>query len=161
MFGHLQFDTSVRELSVSSAGEILHKPEDEPAWYETDFESEIQTETALSVDDSSKHLSSGNEHSFVASDPQSLSAKSNSDDDYTHSEKPSKSANIHYSISVSGLSHGRGSDTPFYSSDATHTRTSPQSPSVRRLKKDVTVQTYAEGLTYMWSSGRSFAVPVN
>ncbi|XP_060797298.1 uncharacterized protein C19orf44 homolog isoform X2 [Neoarius graeffei] len=151
-----KFDTSVRELSVPSAGEILHKSEDEPASYESDFESEVQTETALSVDDSSEHLSSGNEHSFVASDPQSLSAKSNSDDDYMHSEEPSKSASICDSISVSGLSHGKGSDTPFYSSDATHTHTSPR---VRQLKKDVTVQTRAERLPCMWSSDQAVLGP--
>lgn len=163
VFGHLQSDASPQELCVSSSGEIIHKPEDEPAWYESDFESEIHTETAQSMDDISEHLSSGREHSFVASEPQSesLSAKSNGYDDYTLSEKPSKSASVCYSRSESSLSHSRGSDTPSYSSDSTLTHTNPQSPSVRRLKKDVTVQTQAEGIAYMWSSGRSFIVPPN
>ncbi|XP_053490492.1 uncharacterized protein C19orf44 homolog isoform X2 [Ictalurus furcatus] len=151
---------SPRELSVFSAGEILHKPVDEPAWYESDFESEIQTEMAQSVDDISEHLSGGSEHSFVASEPQSLSAKSNGDDDdYMLSGKPSKSESVHYSRSESSLSHGRCSDTPSYSSDATHTHTNPQSPGVRRPKKDATVQTQAEGLAYMWSSGQSVLDP--
>ncbi|XP_026775791.3 uncharacterized protein C19orf44 homolog isoform X1 [Pangasianodon hypophthalmus] len=153
-------DASPRKLGVASAGEILHKPEDESAWYETDFESEIQSE-AQSVDDISEHLSGGNEHSFVASEPQSQShsAKSNSEDDYTLSEKPSKPTSVRYSRSESSLSQSRGSDTPSYSSDATHTHTNPQSPSVRRLKKDATVQTQAEGLAYMWSSDQAVLGP--
>ncbi|KAF4083165.1 hypothetical protein AMELA_G00136970 [Ameiurus melas] len=150
-------DASPRELSVFSAGEILHKPADEPVWYESDFESEIQTEMAQSVDDISEHLSGGSKHSFVASEPQSRSSKSNGDDDYTLSEQPSKS--VHYSRSESSLSHSRGSDTPSYSSIATHSHTIPQGPGVRRTKKDATVQTQAEGLTYMWSSGQAVLGP--
>lgn len=138
---------------MSSVGEILHKPEDEPAGYESDFESEIQTEAAQSVDVISEHLSGGNECFLVASEPQCFS---NSDDEYTLSETPPKTTNICYSRSESRLSHSRGSDTPSYSSDTTHTHTNPQSPSVRRAKKDATVQTNTEGLAYMWSSGRSY-----
>lgn len=161
MFGPLQSDADRPELGVSSAGEIPHKPEDEPACYESDFENEIQTETAQSAEEISEHLSGGNEHSFEASEPPSLSAKSNSNEDYTLSEKPSKATSVHYSRSESCLSHSRSSDTPAYTSDTTHTHTSPQSPSVRRLKKDATVQTKAEGFSYMWSSGRSSVVPLN
>lgn len=160
MFGHLQSDMSPRDLGISSAAEILHKPKDEPVWYESDFESEIQTEPAQSVDDISEHLSSGTEHSFVSSEPQSPSPKSKSDNGYTLSEKPSKSTSVHYSRSESSLSHRGGSDHSSYSSDTTRTHTKP-SPSVRRHKKDATVQTQAEGLAYMWSSGRSLVVPLN
>ncbi|MCJ8737667.1 hypothetical protein PDJAM_G00026810 [Pangasius djambal] len=140
------------DMAGLSKEKILHKPEDESAWYESDFESEIQTE-AQSVDDISEHLS--------ASEPQSQShsAKSNSEDDHTLSEKPSKSAHVHYSGSESSLSHSRGSDTPSYSSDATHSHTNPQSPSGRRLKKDATVQTQAEGLAYTWSSDQAAPGP--
>ncbi|KAK3533793.1 hypothetical protein QTP70_027357, partial [Hemibagrus guttatus] len=144
-------DANLQELGVSSAGEILNKPADEPVCYESDFESEIQTEAAQSVDDISEHLSS------VVSERQTepLSAKSNSDDDYSLSEKPSKSANIRYSRSESSLSHSSDSDTASYSGDTTHTRTNPQSPSVRRHKKNATVQTQAEGLSYVWSSDQA------
>lgn len=142
---------------MPSAGEILNKPADEPVCYESDFESEIQTEEAQSVDDISEHLSG------IASERQTepLSAKSNSDDDYTLSEKPSKSASIRYSRSESSLSHSRGSDTASYIRDTTHTHTNPQSPSVRQRKKDATVQTQAEGFSYMWSSSKSLVVPLN
>lgn len=138
---------------MSSAGEILHKPEDEPAGYESDFESEIRTETAQSVDDISEHLSGGNECFLVASEPQCFS---NSDAEYTLSETPSKTTSICYSRSESKLNHSRGFNTPSYSSDTTHTHPNPQSPSVRRDKKDATVQTNTEGLAYMWSSGGSY-----
>lgn len=158
VFGHLQSDSSPQKLSVLSAGEILHNTDDERVWYESDFESEIQTETAHTVDDISEHLSSGNEHSFIASEPQSLSANSNIDNVYTVSEKPSKSVSVHDNSSESSLSHSRGSDSLSYTSDATHTHTSPQSHSVRRHMKNATVQTQAEGLAYMWSSGRSLVV---
>ncbi|KAK2869231.1 hypothetical protein Q7C36_001102 [Tachysurus vachellii] len=150
-------DVSPKELCVSSAGEILKKPADDPVCYESDFESEIQTETAQSVDDISEHLSGGNEHSFAASEHQSksLSAKSNSDDhedDYTLSKKASKSE----SRSESSLHQSRGSDTLSYSSDITHsTRTNRQSLSVTQHKKDATVQTQAEGLVYAWSSDQA------
>lgn len=161
VFGHLQSNMSPQELSALPAGEILHKPDNEPVWYESDFESEIRTETAQSVEDISEHLSSGNEQSFVASEPQSHSANSNIDNNCTGSEKPSKSGIIDDSSSETSLRHSIGSDTLSNTSDATHTYTSPQSHNVRRHKKDATVQTQAEGLTYMWSSGRSLFVPLN
>ncbi|XP_058257389.1 uncharacterized protein C19orf44 homolog isoform X2 [Hemibagrus wyckioides] len=147
-------DANLQELGVSSAGEILNKPADEPVCYESDFESEIQTEEAQSVDDISEHLSG------VASERQTepLSAKSNSDDDYTLSEKPSKSASIRYSRSESSLSHSRGSDTASYSRDTTHTHTNPQSPSVRRCKKDATVQTQDQAVLGL-SVGMSYVDP--
>ncbi|TSK53724.1 hypothetical protein Baya_3284 [Bagarius yarrelli] len=158
--GNLQYDIKPEHPDVSSAGEILHKPKNEVQCYESDFESEIQTETAQSVDDVSEHLSGGNENSFKASEPQSesLSAKLNSDEN-TLSEKPSKSASIPYSRSESSLSHSQGSDTSSYSSDATHTSTSPQSPSVRQHKKDATVQTQTAGLAYLYSSDQAMLGP--
>ncbi|XP_027015643.2 uncharacterized protein C19orf44 homolog [Tachysurus fulvidraco] len=153
-------DVSPHELCVSPAGEILKKPAEDPVCYESDFESEIQTETAQSVDDISEHLTGGNEHSFAASEHQlkSLSAKSNSDDhdDYTLSKKASKSESACYSRSESSLHQSRGSDTLSYSSDITHsTQTNPQSLNVTQHKKDATVQTQAEGLTYAWSSDQA------
>ncbi|KAI5626551.1 hypothetical protein C0J50_13840 [Silurus asotus] len=144
----VQSDASPRGLVVSSAGELLHKPENKST-YESDFESEIQTEAAQSIDDISEHLSGGYEHSFVASESRS---QSDDDDDDTLSKKiPSRSE--------SSLSNRGGYDTPSYTRDATHTHTGSQNPSVRVRKKDATVQTQAEGLAYMWSSDQAVLGP--
>ncbi|XP_053369048.1 uncharacterized protein C19orf44 homolog isoform X1 [Clarias gariepinus] len=144
-------DASPQELCVPSAKVILHKKEDYPAQYESDFESEIQTETVQSVDDISEHLSGENEHSFVASEHQSLINKSNHND--THSEKSFKSASINYLRSESSLTHRRGSDHTSYSTEDTQTHISP------KRKKDATVQTKTEELAYMWSSGQAVLGP--
>ncbi|KAF5898528.1 C19orf44-like protein [Clarias magur] len=149
---------SPQELCVSSAGAIMHKKEDDPAHYESDFESEIQTEMAQTVDDISEYLSGENEHSCVASEPQSLINKSNHDDG-TLSQKSSKSTSINYSKSDSSLTHRRGSDPTSYSTEDTQTHISPKIPSVRQCKKDATVQTKTEGLAYMWSSGQAVLGP--
>ncbi|XP_046712860.1 uncharacterized protein LOC124390843 [Silurus meridionalis] len=78
----VQSDASPRGLVASSAGELFHKPENKST-YESDFESEIQTEAAQSINDVSEHLSGGYEHSFVASESRS---QSDDDDDETLSK---------------------------------------------------------------------------
>ncbi|KAI5101097.1 hypothetical protein C0J45_8300 [Silurus meridionalis] len=148
----VQSDASPRGLVASSAGELFHKPENKST-YESDFESEIQTEAAQSINDVSEHLSGGYEHSFVASESRS---QSDDDDDDTLSKKIPKSAKICRSRSESSLSNRGGCDTPSYTRDATHTHTGS---SVRVCKKDATVQTQAEGLAYMWSSDQAVLGP--
>lgn len=141
--------TGFRELSPLPADESLHKdgcrPKEAAAEYESDFESEIQTETALSANEISEHFSGGG-----------IATESRSHDSYTEhslSEDPSQSRSICYSKSEAYSSITRSSYSSSYSSDATVTQSEPRSPSYRRPTKDAMVQTQRDGLTYTWSSG--------
>ncbi|KAI4877667.1 hypothetical protein NFI96_021343 [Prochilodus magdalenae] len=144
------------KLPASSDGEISHEdrrePEAVPAAYESDFESEIQTETAPSAHEISEHFSAAAEH-------QSRSDDLHYDDDHTLSEEPSKSASAHRHRSESSFSRSRSPQSSSYSSDATITQSEPHSRNVRRAVKDATVQTQRDGLTYTWSSGQAALGP--
>uniref|UniRef100_W5LQI7 Chromosome 5 C19orf44 homolog n=1 Tax=Astyanax mexicanus TaxID=7994 RepID=W5LQI7_ASTMX len=149
------------ELSPSPANESSHNdrpaPEEVSAQYESDFDSEVQTETAVSADEISEHFSDGDKPSIVATDPQSHSY---SVDDHTLSEESPKSTGVQYSKSESSLSHSRSSPSDSYSSDDTITPSKPQSQSVRRRPvKDATVQTQRDALTYSWSTGPAVLGP--
>lgn len=153
-----------RELSPSPANESSHNdrpaPEVVSALYESDFDSEVQTETAVSADEISEHFSDGDKPSFIATDPQFRSYTDDDDDDHTLSEESLKSTGVRYSKSESSLSHSRSSPSDSYSSDDTITPSKPQSQSARRRPvKDATVQTQRDALTYSWSTGPAVLGP--
>ncbi|XP_066503668.1 uncharacterized protein C19orf44 homolog isoform X1 [Hoplias malabaricus] len=126
--------------------------------YESDFESEIQTETALSANEVSKYFSGGDKYSSsMATQPQSHSSSSHSNDKHTLSENLSKSSNDNYSKSESSLSPSKSSNTRSYTSDATITQNEPRSAG--RPVKDATVQTQRDGLTCTWYSGQAVPGP--
>ncbi|KAL6469478.1 hypothetical protein MHYP_G00230020 [Metynnis hypsauchen] len=151
-----------RELSVSSADEISHEdrrePEEAPAQYESDFESEIQTDTALSANEISERFSARDKHSSIATEPQCPSGDWHSDDDLTLTEEPSKSTSTRYRRSGS-LSRSRSSRSGSDSSDDTITQSEPRRLSARRPVKDAMVQTQRDGLTYTWSTGQAVLGP--
>ncbi|XP_062869014.1 uncharacterized protein C19orf44 homolog [Trichomycterus rosablanca] len=142
-----------RRISESSPGQ---ESQEDPAPYPSDFESEIPTETARSADEISERLSDS-----PAADPQSgsFSVRSEKDEDDTLSEEPPGSESRRRGVSESSLSHSSCSETPSYSSGFTVSHTETRSPDPRRTRKDATVQTQADGLTYTWSSGQAVLGP--
>ncbi|XP_072516483.1 uncharacterized protein C19orf44 homolog isoform X2 [Salminus brasiliensis] len=149
-----------RKLSPSSANETSlkdrHAREEASPQYESDFESEIPTESAVSANEISEHFSDGEKYSSIATDSQS---RSYTDDDHTLSEEPPESRSLRYSQSESSFSRSKSSRSNSYSSDDTIIQSEPQTPSARRPVKDATVQTQRDGLTYTWSTGPAVLGP--
>ncbi|KAK9967164.1 hypothetical protein ABG768_001576 [Culter alburnus] len=120
--------------------------EEDSAAYESDFESEIPSETPPSASEISERLTDEAKDASLASEAQYSSYRSqvdNSDDDRT--------------LSRSSLSVSRHSDPSSRSSSSNATVT--HGPSPDRHVKEVAVQTQMDGFAYTWSSGRAAVGP--
>ncbi|XP_051765508.1 uncharacterized protein C19orf44 homolog [Ctenopharyngodon idella] len=120
-------------------------PEEASAAYESDFESEIPSETPPSASEISEHLTDEAKDASLVSEAEYSSYKSqvdDNDDDHTLSRS---------SLSVSHSDPSSRSS----SSNATVTR----GPSPDRHVKEVAVQTQMDGFAYTWSSGRAAVGP--
>ncbi|XP_030640790.1 uncharacterized protein C19orf44 homolog [Chanos chanos] len=159
-----------RLLSLEDFAHEVGSPEDKPALeetpveYESDFESEIHSETAGGASEISERLTEGGDDGSALSEvPDDISYRSRSDGDgdRTVSDR-TRSVSAGYSQSESRsrrsrASHSRSSSSssspPSWSSDVTVTRSGARRPSSGSRVREAAVQTHAEGLSYTWSTG--------
>ncbi|XP_043078553.1 uncharacterized protein C19orf44 homolog isoform X2 [Puntigrus tetrazona] len=118
------------------------RPEDASAAYESDFESEIPSETPRSVSEISEHLTEKDKDASLISEAQHGSYKSQDDD---------------HDLTLTQSSSSCRSDSCSRSSSSNATVTHDPSPD--RHVKEAAVQTQTDGLTYTWSSGMAAVGP--
>ncbi|XP_066551612.1 uncharacterized protein C19orf44 homolog [Amia ocellicauda] len=157
---------------VDLAGELLSveeiQPVEQAVVYESDFESEIKTETEKSSSDVSERLGDTSVASEVQEDVSEKPRRRNRTRDsgsgsesrverdrsvsYSSWSDTDRSKDIHYSSRDSYL---RLSSSLSGTSDRTRTPEPPKSKSVR----EAAVQTHADGLSYSWSHGMAALGP--
>ncbi|XP_010869788.2 uncharacterized protein C19orf44 homolog isoform X1 [Esox lucius] len=157
-------DPSPRSFMMESSTEE-QVPSEEPMWdYESDFESEIRTETdRSSVCEISEHLGDRDEDvpEVSSAGENSMSVTSQRDSKRSGvSEGDSRVTHKDYSRtadSFSGRSTGGSSSRSSHSSSEADTitpsRACKRSSPSRRSFREAAVQTQPDGLTYTWSSG--------
>ncbi|XP_059400015.1 uncharacterized protein C19orf44 homolog isoform X3 [Carassius carassius] len=133
-----------RNKKSSNISDVASPPTPEEASfaYESDFESEICSETLQSASEISERLTNKDKDASLISEAQYSSYKSQDGDD----------RNLSQSSSSSFQSDSSSRSTSSYAT-LTH------GPSPDRHVKEVAVQTQADGLTYTWSSGMAAVGP--
>ncbi|KAG7487951.1 hypothetical protein MATL_G00028940 [Megalops atlanticus] len=157
-----------QSLNVVLAEDILSEEEipasEVKAEYESDFESEIKTETDQSISEISERLAQRNKDASISSEVQDYdSYRSRRGDISDPSERRSRTER---SVSYSPRSESASSNESRSSRRGSYSRSSTSASDTitpprerRRTRREAAVQTQTDGLSYTWSTGMAVLGP--